>query len=97
MDMNRAIPKAGAVIVTATVSLFAVCILADFPFGSYLVCMFLPIGYISCFFMPMTGMFASMAEGNGGSGGGMALLVWCVYFIPIGALAIKHFGGGKGS
>ncbi len=197
--MNRTIARAGAAIVTVTVFLFAVCILADFTFGSYLVCMFLPIGYImtaagfhhesgedtrvaantgmvlaavyavlillvyfaqttsvrletlndqaarvldyrkggllfnydllgygmmalstffigltiraenkpdlwlkrlmlihgiffvSCFFMPMTGMFTAMAEGKGGKGGDIALLFWCAYFIPIGVLAWKHF------
>ena len=198
MNMNRMIPKAGAAIVAVTVFLFAVCILIGFSFGYYLVCMFLPLGYImrvvgfqqesgeetkvaanvglvfsavyavlillvyfaqtttvrleelsgqaaavldyrrggllfnydllgygmmalstffiglsvkaenradlwlkrlmmihgiffvSCFFMPMTGMFTGMGEG-GGNGGYIALLVWCVYFIPVGVLAWKHF------
>ena len=197
--MNRTIPKIGAAVVTVTVALFALCIVIDFTFGSYLVCMFLPIGYImmaagfqhesseaakvpanigmvlaavyavlillvyfaqttsirleemnaqaarildyrkggllfnydllgygmmalstffiglsmkagnkpdlwlkrlmmihgiffiSCFVMPMTGMFTGMAEGKGGSGGDIALLFWCLYFIPIGVLAWKHF------
>lgn len=44
--MNRMIPRIGAGIVTAAVFLFAVCLLMDFSFVSYLVCMFLPIGYI---------------------------------------------------
>ena len=44
--MNRIIPRIGSAIVTAAVFLFAACLLTDFPFGSYLVCMFLPIGYI---------------------------------------------------
>ena len=198
MNMNRILPRTGAAIVTVTVFLFAVCILAGFPFGYYLVCMFLPIGYVmtaagfqhessestrvaanigmafaavytvlillvyfaqtttvrleelneqaagildyqrggllfnydllgygmmalstfftglsiraenktdlwlkrlmlihgiffvSCFFMPMTGMFTGMGE-HKGSGGYIALLLWCVYFIPVGVLAWKHF------
>lgn len=198
--MNQLLAKIGAAIVTVTVFLFAVFILCSFNFGSYLVCMFLPIGYImmsagfhhesseqtrvaatiglalsavyavlillvyyaqtttvrleemndqaarvldyqkggllfnydllgygmmalstffiglsiraetkpdrwlkwlmiihgvfflSCFFMPMTGMFTHMAEGNSGHGGGIALLFWCIYFIPIGILAYRHFG-----
>ena len=198
-SMNRIVSKTGAAVVTATVFLFAVCIITRFSFGSYLVCMFLPIGFImmtagfyhesdretkvaanvglvlaavyavlillvyfaqattvrleelneqaarileypkggllfnydllgygmmalstfftglsmkaenrpdlwlkrlmiihgvfflSCFFMPMTGMFTGMADGNGGSGGGIALLFWCVYFIPVGVLAYQHF------
>lgn len=44
--MNRTIARAGAVIVTASVLLFAVCMLIPFDFGSYFVCMLLPIGYI---------------------------------------------------
>ena len=44
--MNRIIPKTGAVIVTAAVFLFAICLIANYPFGSYFVCMFLPVGYI---------------------------------------------------
>jgi hypothetical protein len=189
----------GAAIVTVTVFLFAVFILCGFPFGYYLVCMFLPIGYImmaaglhhecgkdtkvaantgmalagvyavlvllvyfaqtttvrteslndqasrilnfgrgglifnydllgygmmalstfftglamkaenrtdrwlkrllmihgiffpGCFFMPMTGMFTSMAKGGGGNDGNIALLFWCLYFFPVGLLAWKHF------
>lgn len=197
--MNKLIPKIGAVIVAVTVLLFAVCMIVKFHFGSYLVCMFLPIGYImmaagfqhecceeqrvsaniglvfsviyavliflvyfaqttsvrlenlneqaarildyqrggllfnydllgygmmalstffvglsikadsnsdkwlkylmmihgiffiSCFFVPMTGVFTSMATGETGNGGTIALLIWCVYFFPIGVLAYKHF------
>ena len=44
--MNRTIPRIGAGIVTAAVFLFAVCLIADFPFGAYFVCMLLPIGYL---------------------------------------------------
>ena len=44
--MNQMIPRIGAGIVTAAVFLFAIFLLIDFSFGSYLVCMFLPIGYI---------------------------------------------------
>jgi len=44
--MNILISKIGAAIVTVTVFLFAVCLITDFSFGSYFVCMFLPIGYI---------------------------------------------------
>ena len=197
--MNKRIPKIGAAIVTAAVILFAIFLIADFPFGSYLVCMLLPIGYImlaagfhqesaedqrvaatvglvfstlyaaliflvyfaqttsvrlenldeqttrildfqrggllfnydllgygmlalstffiglsmkpkrksdqwlkslmivhgvffiSCFIMPMTGVFTSMANGRNGSGGTIALLFWCAYFLPIGILSYRHF------
>lgn len=197
--MNKSIPKIGAAIVASSVFLFAVCMIIDFLFGSYLVCMFLPIGYImmaagfqhescderrvpanigmvfsaiyavliflvyfaqttsirqedlneqamrlldyqrggllfnydllgygmmalstffiglsiqantiadkwlkyllmvhgvffaGCFIMPMTGVFTSMASGETGNGGTIALLIWCVYFFPIGVFAYKHF------
>ena len=198
--MNRLISRIGAAVVAATVFLFAVCMIVDFLFGSYLVCMLLPIGYImmaagfqqecgedrrvaanvglilaavyavlillvyfaqttsvrlenlsdqasrilnyrrgrllfnydlfgygmmalstfflglsirpeckadswlkglmlihgvffiGCFVMPMTGAFTAMADGNAGNGGTIALLFWCVYFLPIGVLAYRHFG-----
>ena len=44
--MDKLIPRIGSAIVAITVFLFAICLIADFSFGSYLVCMFLPIGYI---------------------------------------------------
>lgn len=44
--MNRLIPRIGAGIVCVTVFLFALCMLVNFSFGSYFVCMLLPIGYI---------------------------------------------------
>lgn len=201
--MNSIIPGIGAAIVTITVFLFAVCMIVDFPFGSYLVCMFLPLGYImmavgfqyescedrrvpadigvaiaviyavlillvyfaqttsvrledlneqavrilnyqrggllfnydllgygmmalstffiglsinpnskadkwlkclmmvhgiffiGCFVMPVTGVFTSMASGEAGNGGTIALLGWCAYFLPIGVLAYKHFQKAK--
>ena len=201
--MNRLTAKIGAVIVTLTVFLFAVFLIVDYPFASYVVCMLLPIGYImtaagfqhecaeerkaaaniglifsavyavlillvyfaqttsvrleelneqavkildyrrggllfnydllgygmmalstffiglsvkadskadkwlkylmmihgvffiSCFIMPMTGMFSSMANSDGGHGGTIALLIWCAYFFPIGILSYRHFAKGK--
>ena len=198
--MNRIIPRIGAGIVCAAVFLFAVFLIVDFSFGSYFVCMFLPIGYLlmaaglhheseedrkvastvglafgvlyatliflvsfaqttsvrleglssealrildfrrgglifnydllgygmmalstfflglsvkaenradkgmktllllhgaffpGCFLMPMTGMFVRPEEGETSGGGVIALILWCVYFLPIGILAFRHFG-----
>jgi len=198
-QMNKLIPKVGALIVTLTVFLFALFIIVDFSFGSYFVCIFLSIGYIimvsgfqyesneeqkvsanlgmifssiyavlinlvyyaqittvrleklneqavrvldyrkgglffnydllgygmmalstffvslsikvenksdkwlkylmmlhgiffiSCFIMPMLGIFTNMSDGSGSKGGAIALLIWCIYFFPIGILAFKHF------
>lgn len=50
--MNKIIARIGACIVVVSVLLFAVCMLIPFDFGSYFVCMLLPIGYImlvACF------------------------------------------------
>lgn len=201
--MNRSIPKIGAAVVTVSVFLFAVCLITDFSFGSYFVCMFLPIGYImmsagfhhesdeehkvaanvgmifsaiyavliflvyfaqttnvrldnmneqalkildfkrgglifsydllgygmmavstffigltikakskadkwlkylmmihggffiSCFIMPMTGVFSEMSDGGTSVGGVVALVFWCVYFLPIGILSLLHFKADK--
>lgn len=197
--MNRSIARIGSAVVTVSVFLFAVCLLTDFSFGSYFVCMFLPIGYImmsagfhhesdeehkvaanvgmifsaiyavliflvyfaqttnvrlddmneqalkildfkrgglifsydllgygmmalstffigltikakskadkwlkylmmihgvffiSCFIMPMTGVFSGMSDGGTSIGGVAALVFWCIYFLPIGILAFLHF------
>ena len=198
--MNRQIPRIGSAIVCVTVFLFAVFLIADYSFGSYFVCMLLPLGYImmaaglhreadderkvaanvglvfsaiyatlillvyfaqntsvrqdglggealrvldfkrggllfnydllgygmmalstfflglsmraddradrwlkrllmlhgaffvSCFTLPMTGMFRGMADGENSRGGAIALVIWCVYFLPVGLLAWRHFG-----
>ena len=47
--------------------------------------------YFSCTFMPITGMFARMSSGGNGIGGRLALVAWCVYFLPIGILSFLHF------
>ncbi len=44
--MNKMIAGIGALLVTFSVLLFAVCMLISFDFGSYFVCMLLPVGYI---------------------------------------------------
>ncbi len=48
--------------------------------------------FISCFIMPMTGVFTNMGNGDNGSGGTIALVLWCAYFLPIGILSYRHFG-----
>ena len=47
--------------------------------------------YFSCRFMPITGMFAKMSSDGDGIGGRLALVAWCVYFLPIGILSFLHF------
>jgi len=43
---ESSVKKIGTGIVTLTVFLFAIFIICDFTFGSYFVCMLLPIGFI---------------------------------------------------
>lgn len=81
--MNRIIPRTGSAIVTAAVFLFAVCLIINFPFGSYFVCMFLPIGYI----MMAAGLHYESPENrrvaaNTGMAfaGVYAVLIFLVYF-----------------
>ena len=52
--------------------------------------------YFSCTFMPITGLFARLSSGGNGIGGRLALVVWCVYFLPIGILSFIHFRGPAG-
>ena len=47
--------------------------------------------YLSCTFMPITGMFLMMTSGGDGIGGRLALVAWCVYFLPIGILSFLHY------
>lgn len=49
------------------------------------------IFFFSCFIMPMTGVFSSMAGGETNIGGIIALECWCAYFLPVGILAFAHF------
>ena len=48
--------------------------------------------FLSCTFMPMTGMFSKMSSDGDNIGGRLALVAWCVYFLPIGILSFVHFG-----
>ena len=47
--------------------------------------------FFGCFLMPMTGVFSAMASGETSSGGVIALVAWCAYFLPVGILAFIHF------
>ena len=53
--------------------------------------------YFSCTFMPMTGIFANMKSDGDGLGGRLALVAWCVYFMPLSILAFLHFKNGSSS
>lgn len=89
--MNRIIAKTGSVMVTAAVLLFAVCMLISFDFGSYLVCMLLPVGYIM-----MAAGFCAESDGEHRAAAyvGMAFsavyagLVLLVYFAQVTAVRL---------
>lgn len=50
--------------------------------------------FLGCFIMPIAGVF-STASASDSVGGKIALLFWCVYFMPIGILTFGHFGKEK--
>lgn len=47
--------------------------------------------FISCTFMPMMGVFSKMSSDVDSIGGRLALIAWCVYFLPIGIFSFLHF------
>ena len=47
--------------------------------------------FLSCIFMPMTGIFSKISSGGDGIGGRLALITWCIYFLPVGVLSFLHF------
>jgi hypothetical protein len=47
-----------------------------------------------CIILPMTGMFLG-GNGSHSGGGAMALVIWCLYFLPIGILSFFHFKDQK--
>lgn len=91
--MNKIIPRIGSVIMTVAVGLFAICLSVNFPFGSYFVCMFLPIGYI----MMAAGLYHESYENRRVAANiGMAfaviyaVLIFLVYFAQTTSV---RFGG----
>lgn len=47
--------------------------------------------FLSCFILPMTGVFAGLQEGASRAGT-VALEFWCAYFLAVSILAFRHFG-----
>lgn len=39
----------------------------------------------------MTGMFTKLPTTENSPGGMIALVVWCLYFLPVGMLSYLHF------
>lgn len=93
--MNRTIARTGAMIVTISVLLFAVCMLIPFDFGSYFVCMLLPIGYI----MLTVGICDESDKNHRAAANAgiifaaiYAVLVFLVYFAQITAVRLDSLG-----
>lgn len=81
--MNKTIASAGALTATISVLLFAVFMLVPFNFGSYFVCMLLPIGYImmTCGFSNESDEQHRVAANVGMTFAAVyAVLVFLVYF-----------------
>lgn len=94
--MNRRIARAGALTVTISVILFAVCMLIPFLFGSYFVCMILPIGYI----MMCAGFYSESHEKHRAAAmAGMvfaavyAALIFLVYFAQMTTVRLDALDG----
>lgn len=94
--MNRNISKIGALIVTVSVLLFAICMLIAFDFGSYFVCMLLPIGYIM-----MTAGFCHESDENHSVAAKVSMafaviyaaLIFLVYFAQTTAVRLDSLSG----
>lgn len=50
--------------------------------------------FISCFIIPMLGLFTPNGEGTTWIGTAI-LIFWCIYFIPVGLLSYFHFSNTK--
>lgn len=94
--MNQTIAKTGSMIISVTVFLFAICMLVSFEFGSYFVCMLLPIGYIM-----MTAGFCHESDEHHkvAANAGMifaavyAVLIFLVYFAQTTAVRLDSLNG----
>ena len=94
--MNRTIPRVGAAIVSLTVFAFALCMIFDFTFGSYLVCMFLPIGYLmtAVGFANESRKDRKVAADLGVVLGAVyAVLILLVYFAQTTSVRLESLGG----
>lgn len=80
--MNRLVSTLGAAVVTVTVFLFALFLIIDLPFGYFLVCLLLPVGFIM-----MTAGFYNETEDDRRAPALVGVILSAVY----GVLAFLHF------
>ena len=76
--MNERIAKIGSLVVIVSVIIFAICMLIPFNFGSYFICMFLPIG-----FLMMTAGFFNECEKDKKVSGIVGIILAAVYIVLI--------------
>ena len=76
--MNKRLAQAGSLIVTGTVLGFAVCLAISCDFGSYLLCMFLALGFIM-----MTAGFAAECKEDARAAAMTGLAFACVYAVLV--------------
>lgn len=94
--MNRTIGMIGSILAAFSVLCFAVCMLARFHFGSYLVCMFLAFG-----FLMMIAAFHSECSSQNKIAGNLAMafagiyagLILLVYFAQTTAVRLDALSG----
>lgn len=48
-----------------------------------------------CVALPLLNVFGAMAKGSGDDIGLIVLFAWCIYFAPVGALAVWHFRAAR--
>lgn len=76
--MAKKIGRIGSAVAGISVFCFAVCMLIPFPFGSYLVCMFLAIGYVM-----MAAAFQSECPPDRKAAGNLGLIFAGIYAVLI--------------
>lgn len=76
--MNERIAKIGSFVVIVSVIIFAICMLIPFDFGSYFICMLLPIG-----FLMMTAGFLIECENDKKVSGIVGIILAAVYIVLI--------------
>ena len=76
--MNERIAKIGSFVVIVSVIIFAICMLIPFDFGSYFICMLLPIG-----FLMMTAGFLNECENDKKVSGIVGIILAAVYIVLI--------------
>ncbi len=95
MNLNRRIGMAGTAVAGISAACFAVFLLAGFDFGSYLVCIFLALGYL----MTAAGIHSGCRRERSAAGalsvalaGIYAAIILTVYFAQLTAVRLDALG-----